>query len=160
MLALQVNRLEYKNNINDRGVTMQISKTNWLIITIVILLVGMGVFFWASANNDRSATNTTEQTQTEQVTPVTTATFNEDGTVVSYDGVEGETALATLKSLTAVRVQGSDYGEFVTGIGEVDADSSKNFWGFYINGEMATVGAGDYLTKQGDQIEWQLTDLN
>ncbi len=138
---------------------MKISKNTWLIAIVVALIVGGGAFFYASSNSD-TATSSTEQTQTEQVASSTEIVFTEDGHVVSYVGVEGEIALATLKSLTDVRTEDSAYGEFVTGIGEVDADSSVNFWGFYVNSVMATVGAGDYITKEGDQIEWQLTELN
>lgn len=137
---------------------MKISKNTWIATIIMVLIVSVGVFLYASANNG-DVTSSTEQTQTEQIAS-SIIIFNEDGTVVSHDGLEGEIALATLKSLTDVRTEDSAYGEFVVGIGEIDADSSVNFWGFYINGEMATVGAGDYVAKEGDQIEWQLTELN
>lgn len=135
---------------------MKISKSVWMII-IAVLIAG-GAFWFISANNG-SNMNSSEQAQTEQATLSSEVVINGDGTVVAYEGVPGETALATLKNLAHVHVEESAYGEFVTGINEVDAESSKNFWGFYVNGEMATVGAGEYVAEEGDEIEWQLTEL-
>ncbi len=136
---------------------MKISKTIWAVIAA--LVVAGGLFLFVS-NASTTSTNTSEQTQIEQVEVSAGVVINEDGTVVAYRGVEGETALATLKALAVVRVEESSFGEFVTGIGEVDADGSQNFWGFYVNGEMAAVGAGDYTAAEGDEIEWRLTELN
>ena len=141
-----------------KGKRMKISKSMWLIIVAVVLVIGGGAYYFVSVNNDNTASSA-EQAQVEQSAPVSTITFNDNGTIVTYDGVAGETALATLKSLTDVQVEDSAYGEFVISIGVVSADSSKNFWGFYVNGDMASVGAGDYVAKEGDQIEWQLTEL-
>ncbi|MDR3298317.1 MAG: DUF4430 domain-containing protein [Candidatus Nomurabacteria bacterium] len=78
---------------------------------------------------------------------------------VSYSGIEGETALATLKDLCDVESQGSDYGDFVTGIDGVDADT-EHYWAFYVNDAYATEGAGTYKTKDGDSIKWELTSLD
>lgn len=142
-------------NFKLRG-HMKISKGVWVVI--ITLIIAGGAFWLVSANNS-SDTNDAEQNQTEQAAPANEIVFNADGTVAAYDGVPGEIALTTLKSLTDVSVQESAYGEFVTGINGVEADSSTNFWGFYVNGEMATVGAGEYVAEEGDQIEWQLTEL-
>ena len=120
-------------------------------------MVAGGLFFVAT-NTNSTQVEIVDSAQSQLTT--STITINQAGTVVSYPGVEGETALDTLKKLADVRVEESAYGEFVTGIGVVEADATKNFWGYTVNGEFADVGAGEYVAKEGDQIEWQLTDLN
>src|SRR5215204_1880063 len=66
---------------------------------------------------------------------------------ISYKGVEGKNALELLKSKYKVETKEySGMGEMVTSINDVKPDS-KHFWGFYINGESAQVGADAYQTK-------------
>ena len=138
---------------------MKISNKIWMAVLIVAITGGL--FTFAVTNGDEqiseASETTTQQQDAETEQPIT---FEQEGEVVKYSGVTGQTALDTLKLLTDVKVEESSFGEFVTGIGEVSADSSKNFWSFLVNGSMAEVGAGDYVAKGGDQIEWQLTELN
>ncbi len=75
---------------------------------------------------------------------------------ISYQGVEGQTALALLKAGHVVESTTYDFGDFVTSIDGQASDSATNFWAFYVNGTQSTVGAGDYITKNGDVIEWRL----
>lgn len=135
---------------------MSTSKNTWLAIVIILLF---GVLFFGISNSNNS-TNSTDSNTTISQESSQNIYFSENGTVVNYEGVSGQTALDTLKRLTAVRTQQSDFGEFVTGIGDIDANPAVNFWGFYVNGEMAVVGAGEYAAMDGDEIKWQLTELN
>ena len=85
-------------------------------------------------------------------------TVSEDGLEVSYAGVAGKTALELLLQLDPTATTSGE-GElaFVTGIGGRTADAAQNeFWAFYVNGEMAAVGAGSYVTADGDVITWKL----
>lgn len=129
----------------------------WAVIATLVIAGGL---FWFTMGTTTTETTPTNQTPTEQVEAQNTITVNEDGTVVTYEGIAGEIVLDTMKAGIAVRTDVNDFGEFVTGIGEVDADSSENFWGYTVNGEFAQVGAGEYVAEEGDQIEWQLTQLN
>jgi hypothetical protein len=79
---------------------------------------------------------------------------------ISYQGVEGKNALELLRVSHDVETQKFDFGELVTSIDGQASDPSANFWAFYVNGEMAQVGAGDYQTKSSDRIEWKLDSLN
>lgn len=75
---------------------------------------------------------------------------------VSYQGQEGKNALELLKiSAPGVQTKSSSYGEFVASINGQDGGGTK-YWTFYVNGEMAQVGAGSYATKSTDKIEWKL----
>ena len=130
-----------------------------LVIVAVIALAGVWVFNYAGDENE-SANNEVTQVQ-EVVEESPKATVSEDGETISYDGVEGQTALALLKQYTEVETEEfTGLGEYVTGINGLVADSSANYWSFYVIGEAAQVGAGDYVTKEGDTIEWRLEDVS
>ncbi len=75
---------------------------------------------------------------------------------ITYQGVEGRTALELLKENHEVESAMYDFGEFVTSIDGQAADDTANFWAFYVNGAQASVGAGEYQTKPDDVIEWRL----
>ncbi len=58
-----------------------------------------------------------------------------------------------------IETQSFSSGEFVKSINGVEANSS-HYWAFYINGQQATVGAGQYVTKDGDVVEWKMEEIN
>ncbi len=107
---------------------------------------------------DASATQASDA-QAAQTTdaPATGLTANADGTEVSYQGVAGKTALELLQELDpTATTSGEGANAFVTAIGGREADQSKEFWAFYVNGEQAAVGAGSYEMADGDEITWKL----
>lgn len=75
-----------------------------------------------------------------------------------YQGEDGKNALDLLKAKHQVETQHYEFGDFVTSINGVKADSS-HFWAMYVNGEMSQVGASAYLTKSTDTIKWQLEKI-
>jgi len=83
----------------------------------------------------------------------------EQQSVVKYQGQECKNALDLLKSKYEVQTKNFEgIGEFVTGVNGVAADD-QHFWAFYVNGAQAQVGAGQYVTKDSDVIEWKLEDI-
>lgn len=74
---------------------------------------------------------------------------------ITYQGVEGVSALDTLKATHEVETQSFSFGELVQSIDGVKAPST-HFWSFLVNGEQAQVGAGDYIAKSTDTISWKL----
>lgn len=69
----------------------------------------------------------------------------------------GKTALDLLRKTTQVEMQGEGENAFVTSInGRLADQSKKEFWAFYVNGKPAQVGAGSYILKAEDKIEWKL----
>lgn len=68
-----------------------------------------------------------------------------------------ETALDLLRSSSSVIIKGDGASAYVVGInGVVADDSKKEYWAFYVNGRLATIGAGSYKLIGGEQIEWKL----
>lgn len=130
------------------------------IITIAIIVVaaiaGLSVY---SINNVPKNKNNVQPTTTQQADQIKKIKYSNGGKTVAYTGVVDKTALATLKSLTSVKTKTSSYGEMVTGINDISADSKTEYWAFYVNGKLASEGAGTYKAVNGDKIEWRLEKL-
>ena len=70
---------------------------------------------------------------------------------------EGDTLLEVMEDNFAIETADSDYGAFITSIEDYAQDDSQNLnWLFDVNGEMATVGASEYILEEDDQIDWYL----
>ncbi len=106
------------------------------------IILGFGIFLCIPA------LSSSDKTTTQEVS----------SDVIAFDGVEGKTALDLLKQYHTVETTTSSYGDFVTTIDGQAANSSQ-FWAFYVNGEMATEGAGTYVTKSGDRIVFKLSNI-
>lgn len=57
-----------------------------------------------------------------------------------------------------VGYQEYDFGRMITAINGKASDSG-HFWGFYVNGEMAEVGADSYVLKMNDIVEFRFTQM-
>jgi hypothetical protein len=124
------------------------------IITMVALGAG-GFGFYKITNNSNTVQSQVQASET--VADVNGVQISSDGKVVSYEGVAGETALDTLKQLTRVATKAYDFGEQVIAINDLAQDELTGaYWSFYVNGQMASVGAGAYVSAQNDKIEWKL----
>jgi hypothetical protein len=148
--------LVVRNNVSN-----QVQKSKKLISLIVLLavaaLAAFGIWYFNYGSSSNTETVTTNQP--EQVESL--VTVSEDGKTVSYEGVEGENALSLLKNYTNVETEEfTGIGEYVVSINGVQADSNSNFWAFYVDDAQAQVGAGDYITKAGEKIEWRLEDVS
>lgn len=75
----------------------------------------------------------------------------------NVDIKQEETALELLRKASQVVVKGEGEAAYVVGINGVMADDAKKeYWAFYVNGLLASVGAGSYKLVGGEQIEWKL----
>lgn len=73
---------------------------------------------------------------------------------IYYSGVTGKTALDLLDARAAVVQAASG---LVISINGRKADNKEHeYWAFYINGKIAQTGPADYITKDGDKIEWKI----
>jgi hypothetical protein len=107
-----------------------------------------------ATNSEEVTSNKNNYSQSNSKTAKLTISLDKKS--VSYEGQSGRTALDVLKSLTSVTTQQSDYGQFVTGISGVNAENGKQFWAFYVNGVLASEGAGTYISKNSEKIEWKM----
>ena len=86
---------------------------------------------------------------------VTRVTSNEDGTVVTYQGVEGQDAISLLKAGAEVVTEDSTLGEYVVAINGV-SQTDTEYWLFYVDGQAVPERAADYVSRGGETIEWRL----
>lgn len=78
--------------------------------------------------------------------------------VVQYEGQNDKTALELLKAGHQIETQDSSIGIFVTAIDDIKNQENK-YWMFYVDGKLASVGADQYKTKDGEKIEWRYEAL-
>lgn len=138
---------------------------------VAVVLLGVGGLWFVSQNNtsdniqQSSSSESSQQTdeeilsQNEASAEKLEITTSEDGKTVSYQGQDGKTALEILKNGAEVATEESSFGEFVTGINGVLANSDSEYWSFYVDGAYAQEGAGTYQTKDTERIEWKLEAL-
>lgn len=109
-------------------------------ILIIIILI-LAVFFVLGFNAKQK-----ETVNTQIVLPVSAA--------VSYKGEAGKDALTILKQKFSVS---QDNSGMVNAIDSRKADGAKHeYWAFFVNGKMASVGPADYKTTNSDSIEWKI----
>jgi hypothetical protein len=122
-----------------------------LIIGLIIALVlalGGAVAAVKIAGSDNNAQN--DQVQTDPA-----ATEESSGPRVSFTAEAGKTVLEQLQAQADVVVQQSEYGPFVESINGVKSGDDNKYWVYYVDGEAATVGAGEYTTEGGETVEWK-----
>lgn len=83
----------------------------------------------------------------EVIVPVTAVPFT-----------EGDTAFDVLQEVAEVDYEKTDYGPFITGINGVQPEGD-DYWGFFINGQEAQVGAADYELQNGDHLLFKITSF-
>jgi hypothetical protein len=127
-------------------------RTTGLVVGVVLTI---GVLAGGVAMMNRSASKTGTVAQAS-VTPAATPTPKPAG--LSYQGVDGKTALELLKAKDPKAVtKGEGANAYVTTInGYTASDAKKEYWSFLVNGKASEVGAGSYVTKASDQIEWKI----
>ncbi|MFD4991383.1 DUF4430 domain-containing protein [Cellulosimicrobium cellulans] len=133
-------------------------------LTAVLLTAGL---LAGCSSTDEPATDVTTSTASEETSaPADDATDEasddesgdtDDAPEFSYEGRAGTTALdLLLEADPSAQVTGEGENAFVTAIDGVAADPDSEFWALYVDGEMATVGAGSLETEDGDEITWKL----
>ena len=115
-------------------------KKIWAIVLTAIIVIGGGIWSYKAGvwNN---------------------VVQKKAGSDISYKGVQGKTALELLKANHKVETQMFSGSEFVKSIDSLTPDSN-HYWSFMVNGIESPVGAGQYVTKDGDTVEWQLKAIN
>ena len=122
-------------------------------------------FTLTSCNNDASK-DTPSNEATSQAEAETPQTTNVEITI--YDKVNDEEILTEEVALDSEGLQ--TYLEknhkakfengMMTELHGISQDEGKNqYWMYYVNGEMAQVGIGDYEAKEGDKIELRFEQM-
>ena len=127
-------------------------KQHIVIASIVaLLLIGVGAVT-INVTQNNSTTNATAKVET------TKAHLN-NKQELAYSGKTGSTALALLQEYSTAETTGTGEMAYVTSIDGLAANPSNQYWAFLVNGEMASVGAGSFITKDTDIITWKLSSF-
>lgn len=128
-----------------------------LIAMLIVLLGVLGVSAWLTASIQTANTANDEASQVENQTAETAEAGR---TEITYAAKPGITSLEQLQEEAKnVVVEESGYGKIVTSIEGHDSGTDGNYWSFYVNGEMAQVGADAYVQQEGDVILWKFQKL-
>lgn len=131
-----------------------------------LLLLFTSLFLVGCANNETTTPEETSSTAVEssvqgddqESISVKVQLKIQDGEDMEKDLTieEGTSALDALKE--AYEVEEKD--GFVTEIeGHANDDDTQTYWMYDVNGEMAEVGAQDYILKDNDTMTWTLESL-
>lgn len=129
------------------------------VIGVLIVAVILGFLF---SDTQDFMSGMESQEDTEQLEPredlAIISIFGEDGEIEGSPveiNVDHETDVLAYM-VENFSVEGDEEG-FITSIDGVEQDDSEGlYWLYYINEEMPSVGAGDYIVEDGDLIEWKL----
>lgn len=141
-------------------------KNNFILFIIgLVLVVGLSIYFTQAnnanenpKNNQTSVENTTSGTDRELLSPASlNLTITPDGKTVNHNGKTGYSAYELLTKITQVEADNTGFGPIVKSINGV-AQTDKEFWLYSVDGKMATVGAHEYQTQDGEKIEWKLSN--
>jgi hypothetical protein len=94
---------------------------------------------------------------TSSLRPATSAqSVSQSQNYISHMGSDGKTAQELLMAKEKGKV-GFNASGMVTTINNRIADTKKHeYWAFYVNGKMSTVGAASYVTTRTDKLEWKI----
>jgi hypothetical protein len=125
-------------------------KTKRIVITIIIALLTLLTLATALVLQK------TDHNSPPQKASTTTAKPKQKANIVTFTALAGKTVLEQLKTHAQnVEVKDSQFGPYVDAVNGVRGGTGGKYWAFYVNGQMASVGANDYVTKAGDKIEWR-----
>lgn len=125
-----------------------------IILPIVILTLGLGFWQIKTINSVNKAENANQE-------EFANLKIGTGANLQSFDisGFVGKTALEATEANTKVEAKGTGVNAFVTSINGYSADTHKReFWEFDVNSAEAAVGAGSYIIKNHDEIEWKISN--
>lgn len=130
------------------------------LIIVALGITGASLLFISQPSNNLTTTPTNIATRTIDTDEVLGARDTADQLRLDLTAqIDGQTALELLE--TSAKIETEDYGlagKFVTSINGVESDS-KNFWAFYLNGELATAGASHTILEAGDTISFVYEEI-
>ena len=126
---------------------MNIKKALPLIILSIVLLITFFVGIEVLSVDTLPNTDVKTSGTITPALPVASDYF-------SYQGEAGKDALTILKEKATV--EQDDSGIVVAINGRKAISEKREYWAFYVNGQLAPMGPADYETKEGDRIEWRI----
>lgn len=151
------NKTEKKSGIN---------KILWGSISAVIVAAVIGFFIYQGLNSNDNANKDVSSNISSDVSDVSEVSFQMtvtvEGNEVLFDkelkAEEGETLLEAMKeSFAAENYSLVESDGMITELcGQAQDAAANKYWMYTVNGEYASVGAAEYLPKEGDKVVFDL----
>jgi hypothetical protein len=126
-------------------------KTKTIFIAVAgAVLLGIGITSVALVNLDDSPAPQVQQQEQQQP-----AEEQQSAELISFTAEPDKNVLEQLTAHAVVETKDSQYGAYVDSINGKKGGDDGKYWVFYVDGQMAQVGAEAYTTKGGELIEWK-----
>lgn len=131
-----------------------------LLALSIIFIIGLVAWTVSIQRETQESTNTTKNQSSsisESKAKLIVEGLSESPQSFEFDIKEGDTAFDLLKE-TGLDVDYTEYdfGVFINAIEGIENDEEKSMnWMYYVNGEKAEIGAGEYIVEPDDNIEWK-----
>ena len=73
---------------------------------------------------------------------------------------KGTNAFDALNQNIQIEYQDYSFGKFITGINGLKADSSKEYWAFYVNNQYSSAGVQDFIIQEPVKLEFRLEKIS
>lgn len=118
----------------------------------IVLLGAAGLFavdYLGQNTNQQSTQNTTQQIEESQINDV-----------ITFNANPGTKVLDQLRAIndSVVTVE-SEMGVYVDSINGLAGGTDGKYWSYYVDSQMATVGADQFVPEGGEVIEWKFQKL-
>lgn len=136
----------------------------FLLIAIIFFVAGF--FLGQSYQLPSLVTMRSDEAQINQ--SITYILQFSESEVTEFQNVKlskNQTVLDLLKQLTSennITLETKEYenlGTFVSKIGNREDGQDNKHWQYWINGELAQVGAGGYQLSGGERVEWKFAEF-
>lgn len=129
------------------------NKTKTIIISVfVVVLAAIGVTTAVLLNRAgapaQQANSQQESTQTQEST-------EQNPNTVTFTAEADKTVLDQLKTHAEVVTKEASFGVYVDSINGIVGGTDGKYWSYYVDGQMAQIGAGEYTTTGGEKVEWK-----
>lgn len=131
-----------------------------LIILAAILILPVGGIFLVSQNLNNKPSP--EVIQLKSTIVVESFDANSSFSIVQSSPqsvLELITKLAEENNTFSFTTKEYSFGKFITVINDIEAKDTE-FWGLYINSEMAQLGISEQMVNPGDAIKFVLTEIS
>ena len=142
----------YADNVCMRDLHKNHKKTiTTVIIACLVLFAGTSAGMLLAVDHSTKPDHTkTAAAEKQQPAAVQTAT------TIRFTGLAGKTVLEQLRQTAGdVTVKDSSYGPYVEAINGLKGGTDNKYWTYYVNGQMANIGAGEYTTTGGEEVVWK-----
>lgn len=129
------------------------------IIFVGLFILGLLYFQKTTAGVKKISPQKTIENKLTVFQKISTVDPNPEVSTVffKYGVPPGETALVLLQKTSTAKIKGVGISAFVTEINNREAlEKNKEYWALYVNGKLSDVGAGSYILKDQDKIEWKV----